>query len=187
MSEKIPESPSSATMNEYTIGLHTLNLGDGVRKAQNPFTSEPMEFPIDDGMSESELASVLDVLKDAGASQPDEDGYRHVALSNGTRVGFGGLPKESRGSIQSLEVELLTKKDFSITEASFVLQIATAGNLFISSPVDPDVVATVRPVDDPRFSKRYRHHSVVADPRELIGWIHKNISFREVVDELPEP
>lgn len=182
MPMKKSKSSVTSTVKEYTFGLHTLNLGDEVRKGQNPFTGELMEFHIDAGMSKKELTSVKNILDEMRASRPDDDGYRHLSLPNRTQVGVGRLFADSSAGIQSLKVEFLVRGEFSTTEALLVMQLASAGNLFISSSVDPDLVATTRPVGDQRFHFRHKNSSVVSDADALACWINKNIESRDVLD-----
>ena len=77
--------------------------------------------------------------------------------------------------MHSLPIELSTKDELSTTEAALVLQLAKAGNLFVSKPDAPDVVATTGQVVDKRFYKLHKQASITADEAALTEWIRKNI------------
>ena len=126
-----------ATVKTYAFELRTLNLSDRVRRGQ-------IEFNIDNGMTEDELESVRRVLDQLGASRVDDNGYRDLAMSNGTRVRIGGFLVEgfledSVEGVHALPVEFSVSGEFSTVEAALVLQIAAAGNLFVTG-ADPDRV-----------------------------------------------
>jgi hypothetical protein len=169
------ETPAS--VKQYTFELQTLNLGDQVRKGGG------VKFNVTDGMSEDELDAVNHVLDELSASPVDGDGYRALALSNGTQVKIGGFlvegfVEDSVEGVQRLPLEFSVKEAFSTAEAALVLQIAKAGNLFIASPSDPEKVATTAKVDDRRFYKLHRQASITADENALAEWIRQNIPPR---------
>lgn len=169
-----------ATVKAYAFELHTLNVGDKVRRGQ-------IEFNIDNGMTEDELESVRHVLDQLGASRVDDNGYRDLSMSNGTRVRIGGFLVEgfledSVEGVHRLPVELSVKNEFSAVEAALVWRIAAAGNLFIGSS-DPDRVATTARVADRRFLKLHKHVSVTPDETALAEWIRQNIAARDAPDE----
>lgn len=172
-----------ATVKVYAFELHTLNLGDKVRRGR-------VEFNIDNGMTEDELESVRHVLDQLGASRVDDHGYRDLAMSNGTRVRIGGFLVEgfledSVEGVHRLPVEVSVTSEFSAVEASLVLRIAAAGNLFVGSS-DPDRVATATRVTDRRFPKLHKHASVTPDETALAEWIRQNIVARDVPDAADE-
>src|SRR5690242_16522647 len=72
-------SAEAPAIKAYEFELQTLNLGDAVRRKQ-------IEFTVDDAMSDDELAAVIAILDELGASQPDAAGYRSLSMSNGTRA-----------------------------------------------------------------------------------------------------
>jgi hypothetical protein len=171
---------TSAPARAYAFELHTLNLGDKVRRGQ-------IEFNIDNGMTEDELESVRHVLDQLGASRVDDNGYRELSLSNGTRLRIGGFLVEgfledSVEGVHSLPVECSVKSEFSTVEAALILRIATAGNLSIDSS-DPDRVATTARVTDRRFLKLHKQVSITPDETALAEWIRQNITARDVPDE----
>ncbi|HJY42854.1 MAG TPA: hypothetical protein VJ303_16490 [Steroidobacteraceae bacterium] len=162
-----------ADTRHYAFELPTLNMGEQVRRAG-------VRFNINDGMTEDDLDAVNKVLDDAGASPVDPEGFRELSLSNGTRVKIGGFLVEgfiedSVEGVHSLPIEFSTKDELSTTEAALVLQLAKAGNLFVSKPDAPDVVATTGQVVDKRFYKLHKQASITADEAALTEWIRKNI------------
>lgn len=171
---------TTATVKVYAFELHTLNLGDKVRRGR-------VEFNIDNGMTEDELESVRHVLDRLGASRVDDHGYRDLAMSNGTRVRIGGFLVEgfledSVEGVHSLPVELSAKNEFSTVEAELLWRIAAAGNLFIGSS-DPDRVATTAQVTDRRFLKLHKQASITPDATALAEWVRQNIAARDVPEE----
>jgi len=164
----------AATMKEYSFGFHTLNQADTVRRKQ-------IQFSIDSGMTEDELDSVNHVLDELGATHVDADGNRELTLSNGTRVKIGGFLTEgfledSEEGVHSLPVAFATRDGFSTVEAALVLQIATAGHLFVGSSIEADEVATAVPVKDKRFLKRHKHVTVTPDEKTLAEWVQQNFA-----------
>jgi hypothetical protein len=171
---------TSAPARAYLFELHTLNLGDKVRRGQ-------IEFNIDNGMTEDELESVRHVLDQLGASRVNDNGYRELSMSNGSRVRIGGFLVEgfledSVEGVHSLPVEWSVTGEFSTVEAALVLQIAAAGNLFVAGS-DPDRVATTARVIDRRFLKLHKQVSITPDATALAEWVRQNIAARDVPDE----
>lgn len=169
-----------ATVKAYAFELRTLNLSDRVRRGQ-------IEFNLDNGMTEDELESVRRVLDELGASRVNDDGNRDLALANGTRVRIGGFLVEgfledSVEGVHALPVELSVTGEFSTVEAALVLQIAAAGNLFVTGS-DPDRVATTARVTARRFLKLHKQVSITPDATALAEWVRQNIAARDVPDE----
>lgn len=172
------DAPANAR--HYALELQTLNMGQQVRRGG-------VKFNINDGMTEDELDAVNKVLDDAGASAVDPEGYRELSLSNGTRVKIGGFLVEgfiedSVEGVHSLPVDLAAKDEFSTTEAALVLQLAKVGNLFVSRPDAPDVVATTGQVIDKRFYKLHKQAAITADETALTEWIRKNIPPQDAAE-----
>jgi hypothetical protein len=166
-----------AAVKQYAFELQTLNLGDQVRKTGGVTVS------VNDGMSEDELDAVNHALDELGASPVDADGYRTLALRNGTQVRIGGFlvegfVEDSVEGVQSLPLEFSVKEAFSTAEAALVLQIAKAGNLFVASPTDPEKVATTDRVSERRFYKLHRQASITVDANALAEWIRQNVAPR---------
>ncbi len=169
-----------AIVKAYAFELRTLNLSDKVRRGQ-------IEFNIDNGMTEDELESVRRVLDQLGAARVNDDGNRDLALSNGTRVRIGGFLVEgfledSVEGVHALPVEFSVTGEFSTVEAALVLQIAAAGNLFVTG-ADPDRVATTSRVTDRRFLKLHKQVSSTPDATAVAEWVRQNIATRDVPDE----
>jgi hypothetical protein len=166
-----------AAVKQYAFELQTLNLGDQVRKAGS------VKVNVNDGMSEDELDAVNHALDELSASPVDADGYRTLALPNGTQVKIGGFlvegfVEDSVEGVQSLPLEFSVKEAFSTAEAALVLQIAKAGNLFVASPTDPEKVATTGRVSERRFYKLHKQASITADANALADWIRQNVAPR---------
>ena len=162
---------------QYVFDLETLDLGDRVRRGRTSF-SGTVEFKIASAMSEDDLDAVNDILDDLQASKPDDEGYRDFSLSNGTKVRVGGFVENTEvagAGVQSLPVEFAVKEEFSEAEAAVVLELAVAGNLFVTSSSDSSLAATKTQVIDKRFLKRHKNYSVTADDKALAEWIRKNI------------
>jgi len=117
------------------------------------------------------------------ASPVDADGYRSLALPNGTQVKIGGFlvegfVEDSVEGVHKLPMEFSVSDAFSTVEAALVLQIAKAGNLFVASPTDPEKAATTGRVSERRFYKLHRQASVTADENALAEWIRQNVAPR---------
>lgn len=167
-----------APLKQYAFELATLDLGDKVRRGRTSFSGGTVEFKVASAMSEDDLDAVNDILDDLGASRPDDEGYREFSMSNGTRVRIGGFvenPEVAGAGVHSLPAEFSVKDEFSTAEAAVVLQIAEAGNLFVTSSSDPSLAATKKQVIDKRFLKRHKNYSVTPDDSALLEWIRKNI------------
>ena len=175
-----------AAVKQYVFELETLDLGDRVRRGRTSF-SGTVEFKIASAMSEDDLDAVNDILDDLQASKPDDEGYRNFSMANGTQVRIGGFVENTEvagAGVQSLPVEFAVKDEFSAAEAAVVLEIAVAGNLFVTSSDDPDLAATKTQVIDKRFLKRHKNYSVTPDDEALAEWVRKNIPPRtEASDE----
>lgn len=166
-------------MKEYAFALFTLNLTDHVQEGKNPFTGADLAFHIDAPINEQQTAAVAAILDSFRAAAPDDAGYRHLVLSNGTRVEVGGFIGEGN-RIRSLPVEFLVQDRFSAPEASLILKLLRAGNLFAGSTSDPAVVAIICDVADARFYERHKAASVTADELSLTMWVRKHIKSRAV-------
>lgn len=60
--------------------LHTCNLGDTARTGTNPFTGEPVEFPMDDGLTHEEMDAPQDVFEENGIDGPEPDGEGYAVF-----------------------------------------------------------------------------------------------------------
>jgi hypothetical protein len=166
---------TAAPVKHYLFELHTLNLGEQVRKGQ-------VKFNVDNGMTEDELDAVNHVLDELGASPVDDHGYRELSMSNGSRVRIGGFLTEgfledSVEGVHVLPVEFSVEDAFSATEAAVVLRIARAGNLYFGSS-DPDRVASPAEVKDRRFHRSHKQVSITPDENSLADWIRQNVPSR---------
>ena len=164
------------TQKQYTFGLHTLNLGESVRRKQ-------LQFNLDNGMTEDELDAVNHVLDQHGATPVDSEGYRSASLPNGTRVRIGGFLVEgfledSVEGVHDLPVELAVNGELAAPEAALLLQIVKAGNLFVGSSAQADQVATAAQVKDKRFTKAHKQIAITPDENALAQWLRQNIAPR---------
>jgi hypothetical protein len=171
---------SSAPLKQYTFDLVTLNLSDKMRKGRA--SSGRIQIDIPSAMTDDELETVRNALDQLGATQPDDEGYRQFSLANGTRVRIGGFvedPEVAGAGVSRLPAEFSVENEFSAEEAALVLRIATAANLFVSSPDDSTVVATTYDVTDRPFRKEHPRATFTPDAESLADWIRKNIATSE--------
>jgi hypothetical protein len=167
---------------QYAFELETLHVDDKVRKGHTSFAGGTVQFNIAATMTDDELAFVNNLLDDFSAQPPDDEGYRHFTMSNGTRVRVGGFRENedvNGAAVQTLPVEFSVHGEFSPAEAAVVLQIAAEGNLFVTSSGDPTLAATKAQVVDKRFLKSHKNYSVTPDDNALAEWVRKNIPPRE--------
>lgn len=167
----------AAKPKQYTFDLVTLNLGDKMRKG--PSSGARIQIDIASAMTEDDLESVRNTLDQLGATQPDGEGYRQFSMSNGTRVRIGGFVEDTEvagAGVRSLPAEFSVESEFSTDEAALVLRIATAANLFVSSPDDATVVATTYQVTDRPFRRDHPRATFTPDAQSLAEWVQKNIA-----------
>src|SRR5579872_1550470 len=105
---------------EYTFHMYTRNLGDGVRHVKRPFTDEPVEVPIDPGLTGAEWDAVHDILRQDGfeGPLPEGEGYG-LFMPDGQRVGIRFNPT-------GLAVEIVVL-ELSDGMLNTLIQIARAG------------------------------------------------------------
>ena len=177
------ETPA-ASARHYAFDLVTLNLSDKMRKGRS--SSQRIQIDIPSAMTDDDLESVRSILDQLGATQPDGEGYRHFAMANGTRVRIGGFvenPEVAGAGVPSLPAEFSVANEFSSEEAALVLRIATAANLFVSSPDDSALVATTYEVTDRPFRKEHPRATFTPDAQSLAQWVRMNIALRDVPEQ----
>jgi hypothetical protein len=182
----VASTPGVATVKQYNFELLTFNNADRVRRGRAPFSGAAIEFNIASAMTDEELEAVRDLLDGLGASQPDEDGYRSLKMSNDSRVRIGGFAEDTEvagSAVERLPMEFAVASEFSTIEAALVLRVATAGNLFVVGAGDSETVATPVTVSDKRFHKRFRNASVTVDEQALAQWIRHNITPHSISSE----
>ena len=170
---------STAPPKQYAFDLVTLQLGDKMRKGRA--SSGRIQIDIPGAMTDDDLESVRNILDELDATQPDSEGYREFSMSNGTRVRIGGFvedPEVAGAGVPSLPAEFSVANEFSAEEAALVLRIASAANLFVSSPDDSTLVATTYDVTDRPFRKAHPRATFTPDAQSLAEWIRKNIAWK---------
>ncbi len=174
---------SSSAVKHYAFDLVTLQLSDKMRKGRS--SSGRIQIDIPSALTDDDLESVRNILDQLGATPPDGEGYRHFAMSNGTRVRIGGFvadPEVAGAGVPSLPAEFSVANEFSTEEAALVLRIAAAANLFVSVPGDSTVVATTYEVTDRPFRKDHPRATFTPDAQSLAEWVRKNIAARGAPD-----
>lgn len=151
----------------HFIGLRTRNLGTATRQMENPFTRGPITHYIDDGMTPAESAASSEVLRDATASEPDDDLFRTVQISGDTyacvRLGqVGG--------------EIHVEGGLTPDVASFIYRLALAAGMLVTSTIDPDVVAVLPGQGHAGIEARWPGTAHVDSARSLLLWIQKELS-----------
>ena len=180
------EGAEPAAVKKYAFELVTLNLSARARSRRDPSSGGRMQIDVPSAMTDEELETVRTILDQLSASPPDDAGYRHFSMPNGTRGRIGGFvedPEVAGGGVRSLPIELTVENEFSATEAALVLRIAVAANLFIGKPDDPTVVATTYQVTDRPFRREHPRATVTLDEKSLVEWIRQNIPTSDVAGE----
>ena len=163
---------------EFTVALFTANLGAAVRRSVNPFTKEPVEFPIDDGLTEPERAAVRSILSLHGASEPDPDGFRYVRLADGTKANVGASHLDREGTCPGISIELNAA---SSCAAAFVFELASKGNMYVGSSCYPAVNAAVSAEQAQRIRARYPSVPVLQSATELLAWVEQRLAAGDIV------
>ena len=167
---------------EYCFYQHTCHLGDRVRKATNPFTGEPVEFPIDDGLTAGECDDVRRVFEkfEVQGPEPHGEGYA-LYLPENESVRFRGGPDIDDPDgvpLVGFSVEIVVK-NLSDDVLALVLDVARQGNLaFVSSTGESS--ALVNASNDPRIQKRWPNAGVIGTNNALRSWLESNIDRRRL-------
>jgi len=163
----------------FTLHLHTCNLGKRVRKCRNPFTNEPIAFPIDRGLTVAERQAVLALLEEARAAEPDPDTYRRVELSDGSIVSVAvGTLADAAPRVVAFGVECSA---LTAEVALFLYSLASRGNLSVGSSIDPQVVALPLPEQRELVSGRWPKARVTGSPSQLKDWLERNLRAGRIV------
>jgi hypothetical protein len=164
---------------EYVFGLHTCNLGHLARRGTNPFTGESVEFPIDNGLTSSELAAVKKVFDRHNVNGPEPD-YEGFALygSSGNSLRFRGVEFDGNHAINGMEVEII-ENTFSDTTLAIVFDVAKAGNLALMSSVGDCVRIVDRPPDGALLA-RWPDAETISTVPEFRHWVQNVIGGRQV-------
>lgn len=165
---------------EYSFGLHTCRLGDAVRRAVNPFTGAPAEFPLDLGLSAAEREALRVVLRDAGAEGPNLDGFYQVAFPGRVRVhlGFGDLSQDEPVVGAAVSV---VGRELPGAVLAFLLRVARAANMAFVSTTAPAIAALPAAGSvDPKVRRRWPSAVVLRTPAELGAWLADQVGRRKV-------
>ena len=158
-----------------SIALHTCNLGGSVRTGTNPFTGEPVEFPIDDGLNHSELSAVRAILGEYSAAGPDPDGCYKIVFTKNSYVNVCAGDLDASIPCVSIKLEIEGPATHDILR--FAHRLALDGNMSVGSIVDPDVVALVAEPRDPKVRRRWPTSPVLASNDEFIKWVQENLGI----------
>lgn len=162
----------------FTLHLHTSNLGDKSRIGQNPFTGEPLEFHIDNGLTEAERENVRKLLIDMAASNPDSDRHRKIHCKDGgvASISIGTLEDPDPCIAFAVECDRLTAD-----VAVFVFKVAHLGNMSVGSTISTDVVLLTKPPQNELVIKRWPKAVVATTPKQVESWLKKRIEDKSIV------
>jgi hypothetical protein len=158
------------------LALHSCNLGDAVRRGTNPFTGEPVEFHIDEGLSESEREAVKRLLSEFHAKGPDADGYYQVTFNDETSVNVGAGPLD--GSIRTVGMAFEIEGPVTADVLRFAHRLAVAGNMSVGSAIDPDIVALVAVPQNPRVRERWPQAVVLESEDTFFQWTQAHLEIK---------
>jgi hypothetical protein len=164
----------------WGFGLHTRRLGDKVRRGTNPFTGEPFDAPIDDGLDDAERSRVRAILAEQGATGPDPDGYYYIQFEDGTRLGLGFGELDGAHPVVGAAVEI-TGRHVSEGLLTLVLRIAREANMVLYGDDPNAVVLTHEPVDS-RIQQRWPAATMIHTPAELRAWFEASVGSRPVFE-----
>ena len=148
------------------VGLHTCNLGTKARHVTNPFTGESLTMPIDEGMKPEEIEAASAVMDLAGASNPDPDNYRTVWFTERT---WACVALDPIGAAIDVEGGL------TIDIAEFIFRLATAGNMLVTSRIDPQVAAVLPGQQHADLRDRWPNAAYVQSADGLLEWIRNEL------------
>ncbi len=168
---------SQHTHLEYSFVLQSSHLGDKSRKATNPFSGTPVEFPADDELTTDELAAIEEALESAGFDDPGQDGYV-LSGEHGDYVRFGFPDLGEEPTVVSVEAELVVR-NLTDSVLRLVFQVVRAGNLVLMSPVG-NIVRTVGPPLTPLIRERWPDVKQLRSADELRGWFEIELTPRKV-------
>lgn len=165
---------------EYSFILHTCRLGDRVGKATNPFTGDPVEFPIDDGLSVAERKDVRAVFACFGVEGPEAgfEGYALYLPASGSVRFRGGDLEQDEPPLTSFSVELVAQ-NVADEVLRLVLDVARQGNLaFMSSTGER--VCLAKESRDLRIKQRWPDAGLILTTNALRSWLENQIGGRKV-------
>ena len=163
----------------FGLHLNTCNLGTEVRRMKNPFTEEPVDIPIDLGLTEAEREGVQSLLREVNAGEPDPDTYSRITLKDGSIVDIAiGSLNDTKARCGAFAVEC---KRLTIEVSAFLFRLAHAGNLSIGPTVGTPVIAVVSSEQVARVAHRWPHVDLVETPQSLNDWLHINLELKLIV------
>jgi hypothetical protein len=158
---------------EFSLSLHTCNLGSAVRVGTNPFTGQSVSFPIDLGLTAEERDAVMQFITQSGGGEPDPDFFRRVQVADGNSVDVCGCDLNSDIPCSGLAVDC---SDLSLPVATFVYGLAIRGNVSIGSSIDSRVVAAVSSKQKNLILHRYPSVALVESPAGIFQWLQEKLS-----------
>jgi hypothetical protein len=164
---------------EYSFLLHTCNLGDAARTGRNPFTGEPVEFPIDDGLTDDEIDAIQDVFDENGIDGPEPDGQGYAVYgADGDCLRFRCNDLDAGEPISGIAAEAVVK-ELSDQILTVILDVARAGHLALTSSVG-DCVRIPDRTPDAKLLKRWPDAQSLSSISELRQWFEDSIGGRQV-------
>ncbi|MCA9077672.1 MAG: hypothetical protein KDA93_21780 [Planctomycetaceae bacterium] len=155
-----------------------------MQKRVNPFTGESLEIPIDDGLTETELESLITVFVNnrVEGPEPDCEGYARYD-DDGGDIRFRGGELDGSNPIIGFMVEIVVRT-LEDDHLNLILDVCRAGNFALESPVAGDGVDFLLVDRGPseRERKRWPECRVITKTDELRLWLDEQIGFREVLD-----
>lgn len=120
----------------FSLHLESTQKGQPARRTINPFTGEPIEGLSQGRLTDGDRNAVRSLLTGYGASEPDEETYCRITLSNGSeiQIALGTLNDDAPCSAFAVECP-----DASLEVCRFLFEFAKNAHLSIGSTIDPDV------------------------------------------------
>jgi hypothetical protein len=148
----------------FDIHYYTCNLGTRREAQKNPLTGEVQSVPVDDGLSDSERAAVIGLLRSGGAAEPDEFGCYALELPDGgsAEVYAGDLRGPDR--CDGLMVALWSLAPGLV---SFLWELCRAGNMVAMPVMEDEVAAVAGEAQRERVRARWPGVVVVRSPEEF--------------------
>jgi hypothetical protein len=172
----------------FNIHFHTCHLSKRVRKGINPFTKEPVLFPIDRGLNASERKAVRSLLAEVNAIGPNPDGYYKVTFADGgiANACIGSLDGKHPSIAFYVEVEVMTDELVAV-----LYKLAQSGNMAIIPDMQDAVPLLTSPAMDQLMRDRWPDALVIDSPAQLEKLLRKGyeewVRYRDQVLESESP
>lgn len=160
------------------LALHTCNLVDDVRTGVNPFTGETVQFHIDVGLSDTEIAALKELLEEYHAKGPDPDYYYSVSFGDESNVSVGTGPMD--GTSPCIGIGISIVGPVTVDVLSFIRQIAVRTNMTVGSATDPDTLAVLGESKTDEMVKRWPDAAILKTEDEFVNWV-RNVLEIDVV------